>query len=67
MQWKQGAVICTVSYTSLLYDTTPIHCTPLPLHPPLMNTQGQSIIMIIIIFIMMMIIDLLLLQLLLIY
>ena len=26
-------------YTSLLYNTTPIHCTPLPLHPPVMNTQ----------------------------
>ena len=26
-------------YTSLLYSTTPIHCTPLPLHPPVMNTQ----------------------------
>ena len=24
---------------ALLYDTTPIHCTPLPLHPPVMNTQ----------------------------
>ena len=24
--------------TSLLYDTTPIHCTPLRLHPPVMNT-----------------------------
>ena len=28
-------------YTSLLYNTTPIHCTPLPLHPPLMNTQAS--------------------------
>ena len=23
----------------LSYNTTPIHCTPLRLHPPLMNTQ----------------------------
>ena len=29
-----------MSCTSLLYDTTPIHCTPLPLHPPLMNTHS---------------------------
>ena len=26
-------------YTSLLYSTTPIHCTPLRLHPPLVNTD----------------------------
>ena len=26
-------------YTSLLYNTTPIHCTPLPLHAPVINTQ----------------------------
>ena len=29
-------------YTSLLYNATPIHCTPLPLHPPVMNTQQIS-------------------------
>ena len=39
VQWKQGVVIYMILYTSLLYDTTPIHCTPLRLHPPLMNTQ----------------------------
>ena len=39
VQWKQGVVIYTMLYTSLLYDTTPIHCTPLPLHPPVMNTH----------------------------
>ena len=39
VQWKQGVVICMVLYTILLYDTTPIHCTPLRLHPPLMNIQ----------------------------
>ena len=38
VQWKPGVVICMV-YTSLLYDTAPIHCTPLRLHPPLMNTR----------------------------
>ena len=32
VQWKQGVVICMVWYTIWLYDTTPIHCTPLPLH-----------------------------------
>ena len=39
VQWKQDVVIYMMLYTSLLYSTTPIHCTPLPLHPPLMNTQ----------------------------
>ena len=27
-------------YTSLLYNTAPIHCTPFRLHPPVMNTQS---------------------------
>ena len=40
VQWKQGVVICMVLCTSLPYNTTPIHCTPLPLHPPVMNTQA---------------------------
>ena len=40
VQWKQGVVICMVLYTILLYNTTPIHCTPLRLHPPVMNTQS---------------------------
>ena len=31
VQWKQGAVICMVLYTILLYGTTPIHCTRTPL------------------------------------
>ena len=39
VQWKQGVVICMMLYTSSLYNTAPIHCTPLPLHPPVMNTQ----------------------------
>ena len=38
VQWKQGVVICMVLYTILLDNTTPIHWTPLPLHPPVMNT-----------------------------
>jgi len=25
-----------------LHSATPIHCTPLPLHPPLLNTQALS-------------------------
>ena len=33
VQWKQGVGIYMMLYTSLLYNTTPIHCTPLPLHP----------------------------------
>ena len=40
VQWKQGVVICMVLYTILLYDTTPIHCTPLRLQPPVINTQS---------------------------
>ena len=40
VQWKEGVVICTMSCTSLFYNTTPIHCTPLPLHPPVMNTHS---------------------------
>ena len=39
MQWKQGAVICMMLYTSLLYNTTSIRCTPLRLHPPVMNAN----------------------------
>ena len=38
-QWKQGVVIYMMLYTSLLCNTTPIHCTRLPLHPPVMNTH----------------------------
>ena len=38
VQWKQGVVICMMSYASLLCNTTPIHCTPLPLHPLCMCT-----------------------------
>ena len=29
VQWKQGVVIHMTLYTSLLYNTTPIHCTRL--------------------------------------
>ena len=35
VQWKQGVVIYMMLCISLSYDTTPIHCTPLPLHPPM--------------------------------
>ena len=34
MRWKQGVVIYMLLYTSLFYDTTPIHCTPPPTAPP---------------------------------
>ena len=27
----------------LLYNTTPIHCTTLPLHPPVMNTHNRPL------------------------
>ena len=30
VQWKQAVVICMMLYTSLLYNTTPRHCTPPP-------------------------------------
>ena len=40
VQWKQGVVIRMLLYTILLYNTTPIHYTPLPLHPP----QGYYVI-----------------------
>ena len=39
MQWKQGVVVYIVLCIVLLYNTTPIHCPPLPLHPPVMDTQ----------------------------
>ena len=42
VQWKQGVAIYMMIYTSLLCNTTPIHCTPLPLHPPVMNTHACS-------------------------
>ena len=42
VQWKQGVVICMLLRTSSLHNTTPIHCTPLPMHPPMMNTQPGS-------------------------
>ena len=29
-------------YTSLLQNTTPIHCTPDPLHPPLQSIQDRQ-------------------------
>ena len=34
VQWKQGVLICMVLYVILLYNTTPIHCTPPPTAPP---------------------------------
>ena len=42
VQWKRGVVIAMRSYASAQYDTTPIHCTPLPLHPPVMNTNTRA-------------------------
>ena len=42
VQWKQGVVIYTTLCTSLLYNATPIHCTPDPLHPPLQSIQGRQ-------------------------
>ena len=42
VQWKQGVVVYIILYTMLLYNTTPIHCTPFPLHPPLPSIQELS-------------------------
>ena len=39
VQWKQGVVIYMLLYSSLLHVTTPIHCTPLPLHPSVMHAH----------------------------
>ena len=39
VQWKQGVVIYMMLYISLLYNTTRIRCTPLPLHPTVMNIR----------------------------
>ena len=36
-------MVCIRLYTVLLYDTSPIHCTPLRVHPPLMNTPKQHV------------------------
>ena len=44
VQWKQGVVIYMLLSTTLLYNTTPIRCTPLPLQPPVMNTQPSCIL-----------------------
>ena len=35
VQWKQGVVVYIILWAVLLYNTTPVHCTPHPLHPPL--------------------------------
>ena len=43
VQWVQGVVIYMMLYNSLLYNTTPIHCTPLRLHPPVMNTHSWEV------------------------
>ena len=42
VQWKQGVVNYMRLHTSLCYNTTPIHCTPLPLHPPLLSIQTRQ-------------------------
>ena len=42
MQWKQGVVVYIILQAVLLYNTTPIHCTPLPLHPPVMDTRRSE-------------------------
>ena len=34
--WKQGVVVYIILYVVVVYNTTPIHCTPLRLHPHVM-------------------------------
>ena len=41
VQLEQGVVIWMVLYIILLYNTTPIHCTPLRLHPPLQSIHWE--------------------------
>ena len=41
VQWKQGVVVYIILTTGLLYHTIPIRCTPLPLHPPVMNIHNH--------------------------
>ena len=43
VQWKQGVVVYMTLYTSLLCNTTPIHCTPHALHPPLQSIQDRGL------------------------
>ena len=42
VQWKQGVVIHMMLCTTLLCNATPIRCTPLRLHPPVMNTHQHA-------------------------
>ena len=42
VQWKQGVVIWMVLYTILLYNTTPIHCTPLWWIPNIIGQFSKS-------------------------
>ena len=39
VQWKQGVVMYMMLYTGSLHNTTFIQFTPIPLHPPVMNTR----------------------------
>ena len=41
---EQGVVMYMMLYTSLLYNTTPIHCTPLRLHPLVMNAHFCTVL-----------------------
>ena len=40
VQWKQGVVMYMTLCASLLHNTTQIHGTPDPLHPPLQSIQA---------------------------
>ena len=37
VQWKQGVVAYVILCVVSLHNATPVHRTPLPLHPPLLN------------------------------
>jgi len=41
VQWKEGVVMFSILHTLSLHNATPNHYTPIPLHPPLLNTQDR--------------------------
>ena len=42
VQRKQGVVVHIIRKAVSLHNATPIRCTPLRLHPPVVNTQNRS-------------------------
>ena len=44
VQWKEGVVVYIILQAALLYNSTPIHCTPLRLHPPLQSIHLRQVL-----------------------